>query len=98
MTMPEMNGKRHVTTGLPLLGYDEDLSILFVQIWQSICLAEDLPEVWKNIRANPNYEQIMQNFDFERTMKETIIYQKRIGKNEHYGQDGDYLMKITFDK
>jgi len=98
MTMPEMNGKRHVTTGLPLLGYDEDLSILFVQIWQSICLAEDLPEVWKNIRANPNYEQIMQNFDFERTMKETIIYQKRIGTNEHYGQDGDYLMKITFDK
>ena len=96
--MPEMNGKRHVTTGLPLLGYDEDLSILFVQIWQSICLAEDLPEVWKNIRANPNYEQIMQNFDFERTMKETIIYQKRIGTNEHYGQDGDYLMKITFDK
>ena len=87
-----------MTTGLPLLGYDEDLSILFVQIWQSICLAEDLPEVWKNIRANPNYDQIMQNFDFERTMKETIIYQKRIGTNEHYGQDGDYLMKITFDK
>ena len=98
MTMPEMNGKRHVTTGLPLLGYDEDLSILFVQIWQSICLAEDLPEVWKNIRANPNYDQIMQNFDFERTMKETIIYQKRLGTEERYGQEGDYLMKITFDK
>ena len=45
MTMPEMNGKRHVTTGLPLLGYDEDLCILFVQMWQAICFAEDLPEV-----------------------------------------------------
>jgi hypothetical protein len=50
------------------------LGDLFVQIWQAICLAEDLPEVYKNIRANPNYDQIMQNFEIERTMNETIIY------------------------
>lgn len=98
MTKPEMNEKRHVTTGLPLLGYDEDLCILFVQMWQAICFAEDLPEVWKNINANPNIDQILQNFDFERTMDEMRIYQKRIGTDERYGDEGDYLMKIQFDK
>ena len=97
MTMPEMNGKRHVTTGLPLLGYDEDLCILFVQIWEAICFADDLSEVWKEIKANPNIDQILQNFDFKRTMDDIIIYQKRIGTNEYYGQEGDYLMRITFD-
>ena len=97
MTMPEMNGKRHVTTGLPLLGYDEDLCILFVQMWEAICFADDLSEVWKEIKANPNIDQILQNFDFKRTMDDIIIYQKRIGTNEYYGQEGDYLMRITFD-
>ena len=98
MTMPEMNGKRHVTTGLPLLGYDEDLCILFVQMWEAICFADDLSEVWKEIKANPNIDQILQNFDFKRTMDDIIIYQKRIGTNEYYGQEGDYLMRITFDE
>ncbi|MBO5172044.1 MAG: hypothetical protein J6B83_03205 [Bacteroidaceae bacterium] len=98
MIMTKTNGKHHVTTGLPLLNYDEDLCILFVQIWEAICFAEDLPEVWKEINANPNIDQILQNFDFKRTMDEIIIYQKRIGTDEHYGQEGDYLMKIQFDK
>lgn len=96
--LPLMSGKRNVKTGLPLLRYDEDLCILFVQMWEAICFGDSPHDAWKNIKSNPNIDQILQNFDFDYDLETLTIIQKKLGSDEHYGGEGDYLMKVQFDK
>lgn len=92
-----MSEKRHITTGLPLMRYDETTATLFAEIWEAICLADDIHDIYKTLRATPYFEQINQEFDFERPNKDLYVYQKKRKTGERWGRNGDFLMRITFD-
>lgn len=96
--MELMSEKRHITTGLPLMRYDETTAMLFAEICEAICFADDIHDIYKTLRTTPFFEQINKEFDFERPNKDLYVYQKKRDTGERWGKKGDYLMKISFDE